>query len=99
MRYFIIGIAAAIFAKLLKIEAYSTDWWIFVIGYVSSVTFSINFSNITKWYEKIRYSKHKYNELDIKQVDNHLYIDGEEVREIKFKNNTRKTIGQLIKIK
>lgn len=42
-------------------------------------------------------SNKEYTQVDVKQVDNHLYINGEEVRAIRFKDGTYKTVGQIIK--
>ncbi len=46
--------------------------------------------------DSIKVSKYNYEKLDVTQVDNHLYINGVEVRSIRFKDNTNKTIGQII---
>lgn len=44
-------------------------------------------------------SKKVYPLVDVRQIDNHLYINGEEVRAIRFKDGSYKTIGQIIKEK
>ncbi|TXG85509.1 MAG: hypothetical protein E6R13_02095 [Spirochaetes bacterium] len=57
----------------------------------------INLETIENINVAVGVSNKEYPQVDVKQVDNHLYINGEEVRAIRFKDGTYKTIGQIIK--
>lgn len=56
-----------------------------------------NLENLENINVAVGVSNKEYTQVDVKQVDNHLYINGEEVRAIRFKDGTYKTIGQIIK--
>ena len=56
-----------------------------------------NLENLENINVAVGVSNKEYPQVDVKQVDNHLYINGEEVRAIRFKDGTYKTIGQIIK--